>query len=150
MHQNFDLDHFTFLNLKIRPAFEKLGSSFAIRQQLTQQLWQQLGYYEACSMHWKFNFDHFTFLTFENPSSCSKVRWQFWQQLCFQLAAVGAALVAAWLLGSSSMRREFNSDHLTFLKFENPSSNYKLSGSFGNSFAIGQQLSQQLWQQLGY
>ena len=31
-------------------------------------------------------------------------------------------MVAAWLLGSSSMNWKFNSDHFTFLKFENPSS----------------------------
>ena len=37
------------------------------------------------------------------------------------VAAVTAALVAAWLLGSSSMHRKFNSDHFTFLKYENPS-----------------------------
>ena len=83
-------------------------------------------------MHWKFNFDLFTFLKFENQSSCSKVEWQFWQQLCFWLAAVGAA----WLLGSSSMHRKFNSDHFTFLKFENPSS--------------GSKVRWQLWQQLCY
>ena len=73
-------------------------------------------------MHRKFNSDHFTFLKFENPSSGSKVRWQFWQQLCYQVAAVAAALVAALLLDSSSMHWKFNSDHFTFLKFENPSS----------------------------
>ena len=78
------------------------------------------------SMHWKFNSDHFTFLKFENPSSGSKVRWQLWQQLCYQVAAVTAALVAAWLLGSSSMHCKFNSDNLTFLKLENPSSGSKV------------------------
>ena len=36
-------------------------------------------------------------------------------------AAVAAALVAAWLLDSSSMNWKFNSSHFTFLKFENPS-----------------------------
>jgi hypothetical protein len=41
-------------------------------------------------MHWKYNFDLFSFLKFENQSSCSKVEGQFWQQLCFKLAAVGA------------------------------------------------------------
>jgi hypothetical protein len=65
-------------------------------------------------MNWKFNFDHFTFLMFENPSSGSKVRWQFWQQLCYLVTAVAAALIAAWLLGSISMHRKFNSDHFTF------------------------------------
>ena len=77
-------------------------------------------------MHRKFNSDHFTFLKFENPSSGSKVSWQFWQQLCYQVAAVTAALVAAWLLGSSSMHWIFNSDNFTFLKFENPSSGSKV------------------------
>ena len=77
-------------------------------------------------MHRKFNSDHFTFLKFENPSSHSKVRWQLWQQLCYQVAAVTAALVAAWLLGSSSMHWIFNSDNFTFLKFENPSSGSKV------------------------
>ena len=70
-------------------------------------------------MHRKFNSGHFTFLKFENPSSGSKVSWQSWQQLCYQVAAVAAALVAAWLLGSSSMQWKFNFDLLTFLKFEN-------------------------------
>ena len=46
----------------------------------------------------------------------------FWQQLCYEVAAVTAALVAAWLLGSSSMNWKFNSDYFTFLKFDNPSS----------------------------
>jgi hypothetical protein len=46
-------------------------------------------------MLWKFNFDHFTFLKFENPSSGSKVRCQSWQQICYKVAAVAAALVAA-------------------------------------------------------
>jgi len=68
----------------------------------------------SSSMHRKFNSDHFTFLKFENPSSGSKVSWQFWQQLCYQVAAVTAALVAAWLLGSSSMHWIFNSDNFTF------------------------------------
>ena len=77
-------------------------------------------------MHWKFNFDHFTFLKFENPSSSSKVRWQLWQQLCYQVAAVTAALVAAWLLGSSSMHWTLNSGHFTSLKFENLSSYSKI------------------------
>ena len=39
-----------------------------------------------------------------------------------QVAAVTAALVAAWLVGSSSMHWKFYSDHFTFLKFENLSS----------------------------
>ena len=69
-------------------------------------------------MNWKFNSNHITFLKFENPSSRPKVR----QQLCYQVAAVTAALVAAWLLGSSSIEWKFNSNHFTFLKFENPSS----------------------------
>ena len=43
---------------------------------------------------------------------------------------ITAALVAAWLLGSSSMHRKFNSDHFTFLKFENPSSGSKFRWQF--------------------
>ena len=77
-------------------------------------------------MHRKFNSDHFTFLKFENPSSGSKVRWQLWQQLCYQVAAVTAALIAAWLPGSSSMHWKFNSDNFTFFKLENPSSGSKV------------------------
>ena len=50
--------------------------------------------------------------------------------------AVAAALVAAWLLGSSSMHWKFNFDHFTFLKFENPSSVQKLGGSLGSRFTI--------------
>jgi len=34
------------------------------------------------------------------------------------------------------MQRKFNSDHFTFLKFENTSSSSKVNGSFGSSFAI--------------
>ena len=37
-----------------------------------------------------------------------------------------AALVAAGLLGSSSMNWKFDSDHFTFFKFENPSSGLKV------------------------
>ena len=81
-------------------------------------------------MLWKFNFDHFTFLKFENPSSSSKVRCQSWQQICYQVTAVAAALVAALLLSCSSMHRKFNSDHFTFSKFENPSSGSKVDSSF--------------------
>ena len=77
-------------------------------------------------MHLKFNFNHFTFLKFENPSSGLKVRWQLWQQLCYQVAAVTAALIAAWLPGSSTVNRKFDSDHVTFLKFENSSSSSKV------------------------
>ena len=73
-------------------------------------------------MHRKFNSDNFAFLKFENLSSGSKVRWQFWQQLYYYVAAVAAALVTAWLLGSSSMHRKSNSDHSTFIKFKSPPS----------------------------
>ena len=49
---------------------------------------------------------------------------------------VTAALVAAWLLGSSPMHWKFNFYHFTFLKFENPSSSVKNRWQF--------------WQQLCY
>ena len=34
------------------------------------------------------------------------------EALCFEVAAVTAAVVAAWLLGSSSMNWKFNSDQV--------------------------------------
>jgi len=77
-------------------------------------------------MHWKFNSDHFIFLKFENPSSGSKVRLK----LSYYVAAVTAALVAAWLLGSSSMHWKFKFDHFTFLKFENPFRSSKVRWQF--------------------
>ena len=77
-------------------------------------------------MQWKFNFDHFTYLKFENPSSGSNVSGQLLQQLCYQVAAVTAALIAAWLPGSSSMHWKFNSCNFTFFKLENPSSGSKV------------------------
>ena len=67
---------------------------------------------------------------FENLSSRSKIGYQFWQQLCYCVATVAAALVAAWLLGSSSMHWKFNFDLFTFLKFENPSSCSKVEWQF--------------------
>jgi len=43
------------------------------------------------------------FLKLENMSSISKVGYQFWQQLCYLVAGIAAALVAAQLLGSSQL-----------------------------------------------
>ena len=51
----------------------------------------------SSSMLWKFNSNHYTFLKIENPSSGSKNRQHFWQQLCYQVAAVTAVLVTDWL-----------------------------------------------------
>ena len=42
------------------------------------------------------------------------------------VAAVTAALVAAWLLGSNSKYWKFNSDNFIFSKLENPSSGSKV------------------------
>ena len=140
MHRKLNSDHFTFLK------FENPSSGSKVRYQFQQLFCYQVAAVAAAmvaawllgssSMHWKFNFDHFTFLKFENPSSSSKVRWQFWQQLCYQVAAVTADLVAAWLLGRSSTHWKFNFDHFTFLKSENPSS--------------GSKIRCQSWQQLCY
>jgi hypothetical protein len=85
-------------------------------------------------MHRKFDSDPLTFFKFKNPYSGSKVRKQFWQQLCYLIAAVTAALVAAlvaaWLLGISSMHWKYNSAHFTYLKFENLSSSSKVMWQF--------------------
>ena len=140
IHWKFDSDHLTFL------MFENPSSGSRVRLQLGYQV---SAVYQVAAQFIGNLIGHFTFLKFENSSSSSTVRWQFWQQLCYQFAAIAAALVAAWLLGSSSMQRKFNSDHFTFLKFENTSSGSKVNGSFGSSFAIKQQLQQLLWQQLG-
>ena len=123
------IGHFTFLK------FENSSSSSTVRWQFWQQLCYQFAAIAAAlvaawllgssSMQRKFNSDHFTFLKFENLSSSSKVRQQFWQQICYQVAAVSATLVAAWLLDSSSKHRKFNSDNFTFSKFENPFSGSK-------------------------
>ena len=135
MNWKFNSDHSTFLKFENPSSCSKVRQQFCYQVSVVIAAWL-LG---SSSMLWKFNFNYFTFLKFENPSSGAKVRWHFWQQLCSQVLAVAAALVAAWLLGSSSMQRKFNfvaawlldsssmqreinSDHFTFLKFENPSS----------------------------
>ena len=154
MYSKFHSNHFTFLK------FENPSSGSKVRQQFRQQLCYQVAAVTAAlaeawllgssSMHWKFNSDHFTFLKFENLSSGSKVRQQFWQQLCFQVAAVTAALVLVWSPGSNSMYSKFNSDHFIFLSQKICPVVQKLGRSFCRSFTIRQQLSQQLWQLLGY
>ena len=145
MHWKFNFYLFTFLK------FENPSSCSKVEWQFWQHLCFWLAAVEAAwllgssSMHRKFNSDHFTFLKFKIPSSSSKLRWQLWQQLCYQLAAVTASLVAAWLLGSSSMYRKFNSDHFTFLKFENPTRSSKVRWQFWQQLCYYLQLLQQLW-----
>jgi predicted transposase YdaD len=70
----------------------------------------------SSSKHWKFNSDHFTFLKFEGQLYIDMdmdmaQRLQSWLQFYYYVAAVTAALVAAWLPGSSSMYSKSNSHH---------------------------------------
>ena len=86
-------------------------------------------------MHWKFNSDHFTLLRFENPSSVSTGRQQFWQQQCYQVAAFSAAGNLILII-------------LLFQSLKICPAIQKLGGSFVSSFASRYQLSQQLGYQV--
>jgi mevalonate pyrophosphate decarboxylase len=50
-------------------------------------------------------------------------------------SSFGNSLVA-WLSGSSSMQRKFNSDHFTVLSLKISPAVQKLGSSFGSSFAL--------------
>ena len=82
-------------------------------------------------MHWNFNSDHLLFLSLKICPVVQKLGSSF----AFQEAGVTAALVAAWILGSSSMHWKFNFDHFTFLSLKIHPAGQKLGVSFGSSFA---------------